>query len=91
MAKFLIGEIRREARPGRIGRAFPAWIALSAHPGFFDDRMTVAADLFRLGETTAGNVPRPHVMAVIGPFCMPVMGTRVICGDRHTCRLGRHC
>jgi hypothetical protein len=94
MVKFLIGAIRArsdEKPAGRISRAFPAWIALSADSGFLDDRVTVAADLFHLGEALLGDVARPHVMAIIGPVRMAVVGTRVIRGDGHTCRLGRHC
>jgi hypothetical protein len=53
--------------------------------------MAVTADFFGLGEAILGDVARPHMMTVIGPFGMTVSRTRVIRGNGHTCRLGRHC
>ncbi|MBB3301519.1 hypothetical protein FHX10_004568 [Rhizobium sp. BK591] len=76
---------------GKISRAFLQELALSADSGFLDDRVAVTADFFRLGEAILGDVARPHVMAVIGPFRIAVSGTRVVRGDGYTCRLGRHC
>jgi hypothetical protein len=52
MAKFLVGAIRAKSdkKPDWGGSAglFLIGFALSADPGFLDDRVTVAADLFHL-------------------------------------------
>ena len=73
-----------ESPAGKVSRAFSAWIALSADSGFLDDRMALTADFFRLGEAVLGDVARPHVMAVIGPFRMSVGGACITRGDGHT-------